>query len=84
MHGFAAALGLSLILSAPAIAAESCPANPDAIGTSRTISVDPKMLPEIGTMQYPESLPLEDHEVVITFDDGPLPPYTSRILDILA
>jgi peptidoglycan/xylan/chitin deacetylase (PgdA/CDA1 family) len=35
-------------------------------------------------MQYRESLPLQDHEVVITFDDGPLPPYTTRILDILA
>lgn len=25
-----------------------------------------------------------DHEVAITFDDGPLPPYTNRILDTLA
>jgi peptidoglycan-N-acetylglucosamine deacetylase len=84
IHRLAAALGLSLILSVPAIAAESCPGNPGAIGTSRTITVDPKVLPEIGRMQYPQSLPLEDHEVVITFDDGPLPPYTNRILDILA
>jgi peptidoglycan/xylan/chitin deacetylase (PgdA/CDA1 family) len=35
-------------------------------------------------MQYAASLPLDDHEVVLTFDDGPLPPYTTRILDILA
>src|SRR6266851_1838647 len=35
-------------------------------------------------MQYGESLPLKDHEVVLTFDDGPLPPYTTRILDTLA
>jgi peptidoglycan/xylan/chitin deacetylase (PgdA/CDA1 family) len=35
-------------------------------------------------MQYHESLPLQDHEVVLTFDDGPLPPRTNRILDILA
>ena len=35
-------------------------------------------------MQYPETLPLADHEVVLTFDDGPLPPYTSRALDIFA
>jgi peptidoglycan/xylan/chitin deacetylase (PgdA/CDA1 family) len=35
-------------------------------------------------MQYRESLPLEDHEVVLTFDDGPLPPRTNHILDILA
>jgi len=34
-------------------------------------------------MQYHESLPLEDHEVVITFDDGPLPPRSTHVLDIL-
>ena len=38
----------------------------------------------IGTMQYAETLPLEDHEVVLTFDDGPLPKYSYQILDILA
>lgn len=35
-------------------------------------------------MQYPETLPLQDHEVVLTFDDGPLPPHSRQILDILA
>jgi peptidoglycan/xylan/chitin deacetylase (PgdA/CDA1 family) len=68
---------------APAMAA-SCPGNPNAIGTSRTITVEPSELPRIGSMQYRSSLPLNDHEVVITFDDGPLPPYTNRILDTLA
>jgi peptidoglycan/xylan/chitin deacetylase (PgdA/CDA1 family) len=69
--------------SASALAAE-CPGNPDALGTSRVISVDPAEHTRIGTMQYPESLPLADKEVVLTFDDGPLPPYTSRILETLA
>jgi peptidoglycan/xylan/chitin deacetylase (PgdA/CDA1 family) len=64
--------------------AETCPGNPDAIGTSRTITVDPAELPRIGTIQYRQTLPLNDHEVVITFDDGPLPPYTTRVLDTLA
>jgi peptidoglycan/xylan/chitin deacetylase (PgdA/CDA1 family) len=68
---------------APAMA-DSCPGNPNALGTSRTITVDPSALPRIGSMQYRTSLPLNDHEVVITFDDGPLPPYTYRILDTLA
>ena len=80
-------LGLALCvltaLAAPAWA-ETCPGHPDAIGTSRTIAVDPAALPQIGRMQYQTSLPLDDHEVVLTFDDGPLPPYTARILDILA
>ena len=35
-------------------------------------------------MQYKQTLPLNDHEVVITFDDGPLPPYSNVILDTLA
>jgi peptidoglycan/xylan/chitin deacetylase (PgdA/CDA1 family) len=68
---------------APASAAD-CPGHPDALGTSRIIVVDPKEHVRIGTMSYAESLPLVDHEVVLTFDDGPLPPYTGRILDILA
>jgi peptidoglycan/xylan/chitin deacetylase (PgdA/CDA1 family) len=29
-------------------------------------------------------LPLNDHEVVLTFDDGPLAPHTAKILDALA
>ena len=64
--------------------AGSCPGNPNAIGTSRTIVVDPAELPRIGKMQYRNTLPLNDHEVAITFDDGPLPPYTDRILETLA
>jgi peptidoglycan/xylan/chitin deacetylase (PgdA/CDA1 family) len=64
--------------------AEPCPGNPDAIGTSRTVVVDGAKLPLIGTMHYQTSVPLEDHEVLLTFDDGPRPPYTDRILDALA
>jgi peptidoglycan/xylan/chitin deacetylase (PgdA/CDA1 family) len=62
----------------------NCPGHPDALGTSRTLVVDPRAHPRIGSMQYPETLPLEDHEVVLTFDDGPLPPYSNEILDTLA
>ncbi len=67
----------------PAFAGE-CPGNANALGTSRMLVVDPTEHPRLGTMQYLETLPLADHEVVLTFDDGPLPPYTNRILDILA
>jgi len=56
----------------------------DALGTARTITVDPNRLGRVGTMQYARTLPLDDKEVVLTFDDGPLPPYSTRILDILA
>ena len=64
--------------------AAECPGHPGALGVSRTIVLNPTEHPRLGTLQYDESLPLNDHEVVLTFDDGPLPPYTSRVLDTLA
>jgi peptidoglycan/xylan/chitin deacetylase (PgdA/CDA1 family) len=63
--------------------AAECPGNPNALGTSRTLVVDPAEHPRLGSMQYHESLPLEDHEIVITFDDGPLPPRSTQVLDAL-
>ena len=64
--------------------AEMCPGNPDAIGTSRALSINPREFIRLGTLQYRQTLPLKDHEVVLTFDDGPLPPYSNVILDALA
>ena len=62
----------------------ACPGHPDALGTSRTITIDPSEYELLGTIQYKHTLPLKDHEVVLTFDDGPIPPYTNSILDTLA
>ncbi|WP_409188317.1 polysaccharide deacetylase family protein [Bradyrhizobium sp. RDM4] len=76
-------LGL-LTTGSPAALAADCPGHPGALGTSRTIVVDPREHPRIGTMQYRETLPLKDHEVVLTFDDGPLPKYSNQVLQILA
>ena len=73
---------LASLLSAGTAGAAECPA--DALGVSRTLVVDVNEHPRVGSWQYPESLPLNDHEVVLTFDDGPLPPYTDRVLDLLA
>ncbi|MGY4479748.1 polysaccharide deacetylase family protein [Bradyrhizobium sp. USDA 3364] len=78
----AALLGCCSMTPHAALAAD-CP-NPNALGTSRTLVVDPREHPRIGTMQYPETLPLADHEVVLTFDDGPLPKYSNQVLAILA
>src|SRR5579863_4497458 len=81
-----AALALPVLagFAAHAALAADCPGHPDALGTSRTLVVDPRQHPRIGTMQYPETLPLADHEVVLTFDDGPLPKNSNKVLDILA
>jgi peptidoglycan/xylan/chitin deacetylase (PgdA/CDA1 family) len=62
----------------------NCPGHPDALGTSRVLALDPAQYPRVGHMQYPDTLPLNDKEVVLTFDDGPVPPYSNEILDILA
>jgi peptidoglycan/xylan/chitin deacetylase (PgdA/CDA1 family) len=77
-------LGLFGCINARAASAADCPGHPDALGTSRTLVVDPREHPRIGAMQYPETLPLADHEVVLTFDDGPLPRNSDQILAILA
>jgi peptidoglycan/xylan/chitin deacetylase (PgdA/CDA1 family) len=77
-------VGLLAAIAAQTASAADCPGHPDAIGTSRTLVVDPRAHPIIGTMQYGTTLPLQDHEVVLTFDDGPLPKYSNEILKILA
>ena len=77
-------LSVGFITAPPAAAADDCPGHPDAIGTSRTLVVDPREHTKIGTMQYAETLPLRDHEVVLTFDDGPLPRNSNQVLAILA
>jgi peptidoglycan-N-acetylglucosamine deacetylase len=68
---------------ATAAQAPDCPGHPDAIGTSRVITIDRSDYQRLGTLQYHQTLPLDDHEVVLTFDDGPIPPYSNQILDIL-
>jgi peptidoglycan/xylan/chitin deacetylase (PgdA/CDA1 family) len=63
--------------------ADDCQGNPNALGTSRVIAIDPAEYPKIGAMDHSAALPLSDKEVVLTFDDGPLPRYSNQILDIL-
>jgi peptidoglycan-N-acetylglucosamine deacetylase len=67
----------------PAAWAEDCP-NPEALTTSRILKIDPSQFPKIGAMGHGLALPLEDKEVVLTFDDGPSPRYSNQILDTLA
>src|SRR5688572_33368794 len=77
-------LGVAFALACGAAAAEpSCPGRPDALGVSRELIVRAADYPRLGRMQYRQTLPLAHREVVLTFDDGPLPPYSDRILLIL-
>jgi peptidoglycan/xylan/chitin deacetylase (PgdA/CDA1 family) len=54
------------------------------LGTSRVMALDPAVFPQVGTVQYHQTVPLRDHEVVLTFDDGPAPSSTDQVLDALA
>jgi peptidoglycan/xylan/chitin deacetylase (PgdA/CDA1 family) len=63
--------------------AADCPRK-DALGTSRVITVDPQTFPRVGLKSFPQTLPLADKEVVLTFDDGPFPATTTKVLAALA
>ncbi len=65
-------------------ASATCPGHPDALGTERVLTIDPGEFQELGSINYKQTLPLKDHEVVLTFDDGPIPPFTNSVLDTLA
>jgi peptidoglycan/xylan/chitin deacetylase (PgdA/CDA1 family) len=73
---------LTLLIWATPGAAEC--ARRDALGTSRVLSVDAATFPRVGLKSFPQTLPLRDHEVVLTFDDGPWPPTTRKVLAALA
>ncbi|WP_299808403.1 polysaccharide deacetylase family protein [Tardiphaga sp.] len=73
---------VALIASTVVSHAADCP-RPDKGGTARVLAVDPTAYPRVGIQSFPQTLPLEDHEVVLTFDDGPNPATTSKILDAL-
>jgi peptidoglycan/xylan/chitin deacetylase (PgdA/CDA1 family) len=63
--------------------APPCPGNEDALGTARVLAVDAATTPRVGRKHFPQTLPLAPKEVVLTFDDGPFPATTSRVLDAL-
>ena len=66
-----------------AAAAAPCPGNPDALGTERVLVVSAAGTPRVGRKHFPVTLPLARKEVVLTFDDGPWPGTTDRVLDAL-
>jgi peptidoglycan/xylan/chitin deacetylase (PgdA/CDA1 family) len=80
----ASALALVISLTGATLArAAEWPRN-DTLGTSGTLVVDAVSFPRVGLKSFPQTLPLRDHEVVLTFDDGLWPPTTPKILAALA
>lgn len=76
----AAMASMFTVAAAPA---SECPRK-DALGTSRVLAVDPVMSPRVGLKSFPQTLALGDREVVLTFDDGPWPGTTAKVLAALA
>jgi len=72
-----------LLVSPVRLRAADCP-RAGTLGTSRILSVDAASFPRVGLKSFPQTLPLRDHEVVLTFDDGPWPPTTLKVLKALA
>ncbi|MBN2369930.1 MAG: polysaccharide deacetylase family protein, partial [Vicinamibacteria bacterium] len=66
----------------PVADSAACAGKADALGLSRVVEIDTATGPRFGE-QYKEVDFLEDHEVVLTFDDGPMRRYTMPILDAL-
>jgi peptidoglycan/xylan/chitin deacetylase (PgdA/CDA1 family) len=73
----------ALMTFVAAAQAGECPRK-DALGTSRVLAVDTATFPRVGLKSFPQTLPLQDREVVLTFDDGPWPPTDQKILAALA
>ena len=86
----ALAMALAISISAGAAArAEPAPGaptckNPNALGVARVVEIDTTGGPGFGFEHFKAYDFLRDHEVVLTFDDGPWPGNTPRVLKALA
>ncbi|CAM5768774.1 polysaccharide deacetylase [Labrys miyagiensis] len=75
-------LAAALLCALPTAALAAC--GPDTLGVSRILPVGTVGGGEVGLKTYPQTLRLEPGEVVLTFDDGPSPGHTEKVLDALA
>ncbi len=65
-------------------AASAAECGPDKLGTSRVAQVGTEGGLQVGLKTYAKTIPLGDHEVILTFDDGPNAEYTPPVLEALA
>jgi peptidoglycan/xylan/chitin deacetylase (PgdA/CDA1 family) len=72
----------ALFAGVSAVGAQTC--GPDKLGTSRVVEIGTQGGLEVGLKTYPRTIPLADHEAILTFDDGPDATNTPKILDALA
>lgn len=72
-------IAATLLLFATPALARDCD---NALGVARTMTIDRAHGTAVGLQSYPRTLDLQDHEVVLTFDDGPAGS-TDKVLDAL-
>src|ERR1700739_566393 len=60
-----------LLFLAGAAEASAAQCGPDKLGTSRIAEVGTQGGLLVGLKTYPKTVALADHEVILTFDDGP-------------
>jgi len=77
-------MALALLLAMPLWGANAAECGPDKLGTSRVVAVGTQGGLMVGLKSYPFAIPLADHEVILTFDDGPAMPTTPQVLKALA
>ncbi|MEQ1719077.1 MAG: polysaccharide deacetylase family protein [Hyphomicrobium sp.] len=65
----------------PGVSVPACASDPKRLGLERIVEIDTSGGPVFGGSH---SGFLKDHEVILTFDDGPLRPYTRPVLKALA
>ena len=79
---------LATVLAAPCLlglaAGAKAGCGPRSFGVERRLVLSTKGGFAVGFKSYPRSLDLADHEVVLTFDDGPSPKTTPEVLAALA
>lgn len=83
-HVFAVVCMAGLMsFAVPAARAGDCADDPVISGVARTIAIGHADGMRFGKLQYSQTAPLKDREVILTFDDGPLSPFTTSILNTL-
>lgn len=75
---------VSSSVAVPAVAVPECASDARRLGLSRIVEIDTADGPHFGGGRGAEVNFLKDHEVILTFDDGPLRAYTKPILKVLA
>jgi peptidoglycan-N-acetylglucosamine deacetylase len=67
----------------PGPAIDRCADRSRTLGVSRVVDIDTSTGPRFGQQQYKDIQLLQDGEVVLTFDDGPLRVHTQAVVDAL-